>query len=249
MMDSFDRRVGLAAAIVCAVTLQMTVLAGGALAQDKGAGEGNASADPSQTTPAVQAVQDVALARQLVIYGQRTGSAEPMIAAARILLETPTQPASWEPQHQDSGDAASNGADADKESAPELSVLEVLWSAREMAGDDEHMIAVIEQLEGSMEKGRMGGPTTHYDRVEAYTTDVYSDITFYAGETAMINVIGDGDTDLDCYVYDEGGHLIDSDEDYTDVCNLIWTPRWTGPFELQIKNLGSVWNAYSITTN
>ena len=37
--------------------------------------------EPVEATPDMVAVQDLALTRQLVLYGQRTGSPEPMIAA------------------------------------------------------------------------------------------------------------------------------------------------------------------------
>ena len=50
--------------------------------------------------------------------------------------------------------------------------------------------------------------------VKAKGTDVYH-ISFRAGQTAVVTVIGDGDTDLDLYVYDENGNLIDKDVDYS----------------------------------
>lgn len=65
----------------------------------------------------------------------------------------------------------------------------------------------------------------------------------------MVIVNGDGDTDLDLYVYDENGNLMGKDIDYSDYCVVSWTPRWTGPFTIKIKNRGSVYNRYKIYTN
>jgi len=96
--------------------------------------------------------------------------------------------------------------------------------------------------------GRVGGTTHHRDQVEAQMTDVYR-ITFVRGESAVVRVIGDGDTDLDLYVYDENGRLVAEDSDSTDYCVVSWTPRWTGTFTVKIVNLGRVYNAYTLTTN
>lgn len=96
--------------------------------------------------------------------------------------------------------------------------------------------------------GRSGGPASTMDRVQAFDTDVYA-MQFAGGRTARIVVDGDGDTDLDLFVYDEFGNLIDSDTDGTDYCVASWTPAWTGTFRIEIRNFGDVYNQYRIQTN
>jgi hypothetical protein len=86
------------------------------------------------------------------------------------------------------------------------------------------------------------------DAVNARGTDSYR-ISFKAGELAMIIVSGDGDTDLDLYVYDANGNLIGSDEDYSDDCVVSWVPKWTGMYTIKIKNRGNVYNRYVMVTN
>lgn len=86
------------------------------------------------------------------------------------------------------------------------------------------------------------------DRVEAESTASYW-VTFYGGYPAEMAVVGDHDTDLDLYVYDEFGHLIASDTDYSDTCYAQWTPAWTGRFRIEIVNRGNVYNVYSVATN
>ncbi|MEO0480740.1 MAG: hypothetical protein AAF196_14785 [Planctomycetota bacterium] len=95
---------------------------------------------------------------------------------------------------------------------------------------------------------RVGGPGHSSDRVEANSTDFFN-ITFKGGELARVFVEGDGDTDLDLYVYDSEGNLMDSDVHTSDVCLARWTPSRTQTFRIEVRNLGSVWNAYEITTN
>ncbi|MCR5180984.1 MAG: hypothetical protein K6C30_07195 [Bacteroidaceae bacterium] len=86
---------------------------------------------------------------------------------------------------------------------------------------------------------------THTDRVKSNTTDVYK-YTFYARESVYIYVKGDGDTDLDLNVYDENDNLIESDTDLGDECLVSFTPKWRGKFTIKIKNLGSVYNEYTM---
>jgi hypothetical protein len=66
---------------------------------------------------------------------------------------------------------------------------------------------------------------------------------------AEVAVIGDGDTDLDLYIEDEFGNIIVRDLDYTDRTYVQWTPRWTGAYKVKIRNLGRVYNQYTLLTN
>lgn len=95
--------------------------------------------------------------------------------------------------------------------------------------------------------GQVGGPKTHIDTVAAFQTDVYN-LQFWGEKPARILVNGDGDSDLDCIVLDQGGHPVAVDSDNTDACVLNWTPAWTGPFKLKIINHGGA-NRYVVMTN
>ncbi len=92
---------------------------------------------------------------------------------------------------------------------------------------------------------KIGASVDHYDSVNANSSDVYY-FDFRGGYEARVTVIGDHDTDLDLYIYDENGNLIDSDIDNTDICVCTWTPRWTGRFKVKIVNRGSVYNNYRL---
>ena len=101
---------------------------------------------------------------------------------------------------------------------------------------------------GSVQAGSVSGRSTTFERVEANTTDVFKR-TFFGGESATVSVIGDGDTDLDVYVYDENNNLIAKDDGPTDNCFVRWTPKWTGKFTIRVVNRGRVFNRYRIATN
>ena len=89
------------------------------------------------------------------------------------------------------------------------------------------------------------GMTSGTTSVKSHASDSY-DYNFVGGYPASAGISGDGDTDLDLYVYDQYGNLACSsteDED-TEVCS--WTPKWTGSFRIVVKNRGSVYNKYFI---
>lgn len=128
-----------------------------------------------------------------------------------------------------------------------LDPSKLLADAKTMAGSDGVLLALIDDVDRDV-RGASGGPKYANSRVEAHDYDIYN-VTFRAGELAIVTVIGDGDTDLDLYVYDSNGNLIDSDNDYTDNCVCTWTPRWTGNFRIKIVNRGNVYNRYILHTN
>lgn len=96
--------------------------------------------------------------------------------------------------------------------------------------------------------GAVGGPKGSVTTVAPHGSDIY-EVGFRAGEPAVVVVRGDGDTDLDLYIYDENGNLVASDTDDTDDCMVRWVPRWTGRFVIKVVNRGSVDNRYQIQTN
>jgi len=63
-------------------------------------------------------------------------------------------------------------------------------------------------------------------------------VRFRGGETAQVAVAGDGDSDLDLFVYDENGDLVCSDEDKTDRMFCSWQPETSGYYTIRVKNFG-----------
>lgn len=63
-------------------------------------------------------------------------------------------------------------------------------------------------------------------------------------EPTVFAVLGDGDGDLDCVLLDSLGNEVGRDDDYTDSCRIMVTPRWTGRFRLEIRNNGRMSSAY-----
>jgi hypothetical protein len=132
--------------------------------------------------------------------------------------------------------------------SPQLNVMALALAATLNLGCSTLSATPSQAAPATIADGRLGGAATHYDRVQAFKTDVY-DISFRGGAFAEIAVSGDGDTDLDLYVYDEFGNLVASDLNSTDVSYVSWTPVFTGSFRVEVRNRGHVYNDYVLVTN
>jgi hypothetical protein len=191
-----------------------------------------------------RAVDAVALAADLASYGYQNNSAISLLTAAELLLRADPSPLSGkEPQQRVSVAPKSTRAVVLNPSA-------LVSSALSIGAGNPNVSALARQLQAriaSGPKGAIGGPRATTDRVLANTMDIWN-INFRGGQLGSIRVDGDGDTDLDCYVY-SGGALVAIDDDYTDYCILDWYQRSTGPVRLEIRNLGRVYNQYVLTTN
>ena len=163
-----------------------------------------------------------------------------MLAAARLKSMAGT---SAEPKNKTSRGEAQTGT-GEKAQAADLYAL-----AEEYAGSNEALLALVEDSRDEVRtRGSFSGPGWHLDRVRAGYTDIYR-IAFSGGRFAEVVVSGDGDTDLDLYVYDEHGNEVCRDADYSDQTYCGWVPLWTGTFRIEIENLGSVYNVYDMYTN
>ncbi|MEM6315690.1 MAG: hypothetical protein AAF743_16505, partial [Planctomycetota bacterium] len=99
-----------------------------------------------------------------------------------------------------------------------------------------------------VDAGLTGGPDFAVDVVAAYDTHIY-ELVFDPHTTALLEVIGDGYTDLDVYVYDGQGRLLTFEDGDSDRVLLGWTPAYYDVFRIEIVNRGNTWNEYTIATN
>ena len=110
------------------------------------------------------------------------------------------------------------------------------------------VVACVLTLASVVGAGAVGGPKHARDTVMAHRSDSF--VTVFEGKSlAIVRVSGDGSTDLDCMVYDNGGHLVADDQDATDQCVLMWEPAWTGKFKIIVRNMGNTANEYELNTN
>lgn len=197
--------------------------------------------------PVNQEMTALQTAANLAKYGYATYSPTALIEAARIFGTTKVQDADFE------NTKVSSAAAEEKEVKVTFEPAKLLADAKKFAGKDKTLLSLIKKVEKEIAsagetRGAVGG--AKYGEGRVYGND-YTDYTvkFWANELAEVIVIGDGDNDLDLYIYDENGNLIASDTDYTDQCVCRWIPSWTGAFTIRIINRGSIYSDFVIATN
>lgn len=189
----------------------------------------------------------VKLANQVLRYGYENQSTLALLDALQIFSENPTQNLNATRE----GEAVDETKAGGKKARVAFDYDTVLADAKKFADGDPNLLALIDNIDAEAKGGQRGavnGPSKHYDSVNGGSTDSYN-ISFVANQLAEILVSGDGDTDLDLYVYDSNGNLIAKDTDYSDDCYVRWVPAWTGRYVVKIVNRGPVYNRYVILTN
>ena len=187
----------------------------------------------------IQALESLTLAHRLGVYGQRARQPLALITAAEILLDHPTRPLAAPPTDQDTVGAV----------LPDPARL--LASARVLAAGNDRLLALLpphERRARSLDRGSSRGPRQLYGRVESATRREHL-VEFRGGEPAVVYVSGNGDSDLDLFVYDEAGQLIASATGPRDECAVRWRPERQGRFRVEVRNLGPASNWYWMATN
>jgi hypothetical protein len=223
----------------CAAFLGLVVLGGSAVAGGDGPNQQAKGSSGAQ----VQGVEDSALAAQLAAYGQRTKDPLALILAAKIAKTTAASPLEVKPKTE-----GPEGAKADKKGTSALDAMALLDQAGALCGEDGTLKTLLARVKDEASRGAVGGPKGGSYILAGGCKNVF-EVSFRGGEAAAVAVVGDGSTDLDIFVYDQNGNLIVSDTRASGACYVAWCPVWTGPFRLEICNLGSYANIYEIRTN
>lgn len=206
----------------------------------------------------VVAVRLFSQASDLIRYARENESATAMLVAVQMLRRVRLQEGSErlslkQVEGMDNGEPATNSKKGNTP-APTFDTRQLLAEAKSWAKGNKHLLALLDAEAakpipasgGTL--GVQGRPILHKDTVKARTNDDFI-LTFIGGEVARVVVFGDGDTNLDLYIFDENGNQIVKDTDGTDRCVVEWAPKWTGPFRVRIVNLGNIANQYALATN
>lgn len=195
------------------------------------------------------------IARELATYGQQNEDPYSLVAAAQMLLQynvndAGTDRVEAEEGQSDAPEDAKQGAGIDPVA---LNASDILALAESFADRGSSIMQVIDDL-----KKQAASDSRGYAYGNGYikgTWNVpahgYRDFnwTFTGGEFAEILFIGDGDTDIDVYVYDSSGRRLGQDESYDDEAYFTWTPPYTKQYTFRVVNRGSYTNSVYIVSN
>lgn len=234
------RKVFTATAFIVAIAILLTSTGPASAKQQS---ESNVSPEKGERSENMSAVRDLATAAQLAAYGERAKDPLSLIAAAQIMKNTPVRD---EQQTKTSGNVGAK----EKKTAKQAPSAEVLLAEAKAMTQDPALLELADKVarsEGS--RGRFEGPARHADNVPPRATDTY-EVTFKGGQVAEVAILGDGDNDLDLFVYDVHDNLIAKDTDNSDKCYVSWTPKRRDVFKIHIKNPGSTISSnYILLTN
>jgi hypothetical protein len=180
------------------------------------------------------------MASDLLAFGRDIKDPLVLVIAARITKALGGMEVDLKPEGKAAGSPQKSGQPVSADS--------ILVEARDLAKGEKITNLLIEETTAMGVGGGAGQPKTHQDTVQAGATDIYS-VVFSAGQLAEAGIAGDGSGDLDLLVYDENDHLVCRSTGSSDREYCRWWPRWTGPFRIEIQNLGSAANLYRIAMN
>lgn len=213
-------------------------LTGAVFAQD--ADETGTNVAEDQRGTEATGVELLALSLDLYAYGVDARDPLAVIVAARIRQGVDVEDREYEIAEQE--------GEVEEAEIEFASAEDMLDEARVLARGDEALAGLIAEVEADASRGRVGGPGRGTGWVGARSMTSYN-VTFRGGERAAVWANGPGRTDLDMYVYDQNGNQICRHIDYSDRMSCFWTPRWTGTFRVEIRNLGNVGVSYNMVTN
>src|SRR6266446_4389004 len=232
-----------AACLALALAFAPAVLAGSvpdgtpAPPAQKGVNIGSGPKAPATDQP----VEQLQMSSDLLAFGRKTKDPVALIVAARIMKALGNIEADRKPE----GRAATEAA---QKSGQPVSTHSVLAEASEPAKGDKIATLLVDETAAMVSGVVEGQPRTHQDTVRPSGADVYS-VVFTGGQLAEAGIAGDGDNDLDLLVYDENDHLVCRSAGSSDREYCRWWPRWTGPFRIEVQNLGAIANFYRLATN
>jgi hypothetical protein len=181
------------------------------------------------------------MSSDLLAFGRDNKDPLAVIVAARIMKTVGGTEADMKPEGRGATD---NPQKPGQPVTPDT----ILVEARDLAKGDKLTNLLIDEAGAIASDGGAAQLKTHQDTAQAGATDAYT-VVYGGGQLAEAGIAGDGASDLDLFVYDENDHLVCRSASSSDREYCQWWPRWTGPFRIEIQNLGTVPNHYRVATN
>lgn len=184
--------------------------------------------------------RQLTLAGQLVNYGYENQDPLSLIQAVRIYQDLNAKEATDNLKPTTTEDEATRSG-LSKAEQPKRDEKQILKDAATFAKGDANILSLIENSK-NVKRDPLGGPILRYFRIPSRSTQDWT-VTLQGGTTTIFEVSGDGDTDLDLYIF-ENGRQVCSDTRYGDYCIVSVDAYSTCTVTVRIKNLGYVYNDY-----
>ena len=186
-----------------------------------------------------QIIERLNLAGHLVNYGYETQTALPLIQAVKIYQELNLRPAIDGLKPTVEGETTEETPTAHARTEEQL-----LADATRFAKGNPHLLALVAECQTVSRK-----PTAalfyHNDYIAPKGTHRW-DVPLEGGHHSIVQLSGDGSSDLDLYLYDPEGREIDKETSAGDQCGLTIFEDLSS-VTVKIVNRGHVTNNYRLT--
>jgi hypothetical protein len=190
---------------------------------------------------AVEAASALAMADELAAYGNSRLDPLALIVAAKIKKENSLA------EREGSVETQGAAEGIEQVAKPGTTPDELLARALELGGGRQDVLALVDDVRALSARGDIQGAGCYSEIADGGHTVTHV-ITYTPGSN-WVSLSGDGDTDLDLYVFSGDGRLICEGVGYSDRERCSWNQRQTGSLRVSVQNLGSVWNRYRLCTN
>lgn len=216
--------------------------AAGVVAAPAAKGTPNVTKSTATAGTARHPVSLVLMAERLARYGDQRQDPIALIVAARIKQDVGARTIKREKQTR------GGEGDASKTPRPDTGVQALVARAKVMAKGRADIVALANEVETMRSRGVVEGSHVTITVIRGGATDTYS-LRLEGGVLTVIGISGDGSSDLDLFVEDEHGNRICEADGGSDDEICRFTPRTTGVFKVEVRNLGRIANQYLLVTN
>ncbi len=200
-----------------------------------------------QLNPEIQTLKTIAY---LTRYGHAHQDAASFLQAARMLGKQPIQIIGIDQV------TVSPATDATMTTHAQhrpffLNADTLLAEGRRLAGTDTILLALANQVAWELDfraRGRTDGPKTMAAQVKGGSSFAAT-WSFKGGKVATISVVGDGDNDLDLFVFDKRNKVVAQDDSHIDACEVHFTPSKKADYKIVVKNWGNSYSDFVLITN
>jgi hypothetical protein len=196
----------------------------------------------------------IATAFMLADLGRMSGSAEALIAAAKLLNSVDEATAIKDAKPVEGKDNSKPPAAGEltkgKEEGTDFSatVKELLDDAEKLAKNDDKVLAVIKSVKVNAGRGVASGPTTLSANIAVSGNTHTWYYNFVPNLPGTVTVTSNSGRYLTLEVYNAQGQLRGSQTGR--VCSVSWTPEaGHNPFSIRVTNSGQAANTYTMVTN
>jgi hypothetical protein len=194
-----------------------------------------------QTENPSPAIEQFTLAQLLANYGYDNNDPISLLLAAKVMK-------GWSYATLAADEVTVENAEVKAPDGTVLDVEKLLEDAAAMAGEKEHILAMITEVKSTGARGAKDGPQVGVGYLEGLGS-IYYEIKFVGDEFAEVAVEGDGEADIDLYVFDKDENLIAADESGSASCYVSWYPSKTEKHYILLINRGENTTYYAIATN